>query len=85
MTTIVFNPEWIAPGSVLVKDLLPRLRKKNYSILNKYGFSVSYQGDPVNPTKINWNCVNIRDYTFTQKPGPHNESRQSKIPLPQQA
>jgi murein L,D-transpeptidase YcbB/YkuD len=24
MTTIVFNPEWIAPGSVLVKDLLPR-------------------------------------------------------------
>jgi murein L,D-transpeptidase YcbB/YkuD len=28
MTTIVFNPEWIAPRSVLVKDLLPRLRKK---------------------------------------------------------
>ena len=52
MTTIVFNPEWIAPSSVLVKSLLPRLRKKNYSILGKYAFSVSYQGNPVNPAKI---------------------------------
>ena len=47
MTTIVFNPEWIAPSSVLVKSLLPRVRKKNYSILEKYAFSVSYQGNPV--------------------------------------
>ena len=68
MTTIVFNPEWIAPSSVLVKSLLPRLRKKNYSILEKYAFSVSYQGNPVNPTKIDWTRVNIRDFTFTQKP-----------------
>ena len=28
MASIVFNPEWIAPPSVLVEDLLPRLRKK---------------------------------------------------------
>ena len=69
MTTIVFNPEWIAPSSVLVKSLLPRLRKQNFSILDKYAFSVSYQGNPVNPTKVDWTRVNIRDYTFTQKPG----------------
>jgi L,D-transpeptidase YcbB len=42
MTAIVFNPEWIAPASVLVKSLLPRLRKGNYSILDKCAFSVSY-------------------------------------------
>src|SRR6266508_534221 len=71
MTTIVFNPEWTAPESVLVKDLLPRLRKNNYAILDKHRLSVSYQGHPVNPTKIDWGRVNIRDYTFTQKPGPH--------------
>src|SRR5262245_22897027 len=73
MTAIVFNPEWIAPGSVLVKSLLPRLRKKNYSILNKYAFSVSYQDKPVNPTKIDWARVNIRDYTFKQKSGPNSK------------
>ena len=82
MTTIVFNPEWIAPGSVLVKDLLPRLRKKNYSILNKYAFSVSYQDKPVNPAKIDWARVNIRDYTFRQKPGPNSNLGKVKFVMP---
>ena len=82
MTTIVFNPEWIAPSSVLVKSLLPRLRKQNYSILEKYAFSVSYQGNPVNPTKIDWTRVNIRDFTFTQKPGPKSNLGKVKFLLP---
>jgi murein L,D-transpeptidase YcbB/YkuD len=82
MTTFVFNPEWIAPASVLVKDLLPRLRKNNYSILDKHRLSVSYQGDPVNPTKIDWARVNIRDYTFTQKPGPDSNLGKIKFVFP---
>ena len=82
MTTIVFNPEWTAPASVLVKSLLPRLRKGNYSILDKYAFSVSYQGNPVNPTKIDWSRVNIRDFTFTQKPGPKSNLGKVKFLLP---
>jgi murein L,D-transpeptidase YcbB/YkuD len=82
MTTIVFNPEWTAPASVLVKSLLPRLRKANYSILDKYAFSVSYQGNPVNPTKIDWTRVNIRDFTFTQKPGPKSNLGKVKFLLP---
>ena len=82
MTTIVFNPEWIAPASVLVKSLLPRLRKKHYSILEKYAFSVSYQGSPVNPAKIDWTRVNIRDFTFTQKPGPKSNLGKVKFLLP---
>jgi hypothetical protein len=82
MTTIVFNPEWVAPSSVLVKSLLPRLRKQNYSILDKYAFSVSYQGNPVNPTKIDWTRANIRDFTFTQKPGPKSNLGKVKFLLP---
>ena len=82
MTTIVFNPEWTAPASVLVKSLLPRLRKGNYSILDKYAFSVSYQGNPVNPTKIDWSRVNIRDFTFTQKSGPKSNLGKVKFLLP---
>ena len=82
MTTIVFNPEWIAPRSVLAKDLLPRLRKKNYTILNKYAFSVSYQDKPVNPTKVNWARANIHDYTFKQKPGPNSNLGKVKFLMP---
>jgi murein L,D-transpeptidase YcbB/YkuD len=82
MTSIVFNPEWTAPASVLVKSLLPRLRKGNYSILDKYAFSVSYQGNPVNPTKVDWSRVNIRDFTFTQRPGPKSNLGKVKFLLP---
>jgi murein L,D-transpeptidase YcbB/YkuD len=82
MTTIVFNPEWIAPRSVLVEDLLPRLRRKNYAILKKHGFSVSYQGNAVDPAKIDWAKVNIRDYTFTQRPGAHSNLGKIKFVYP---
>jgi murein L,D-transpeptidase YcbB/YkuD len=82
MTTVVFNPEWIAPPTVLRENLAPALRKKNYSILRKKGFSVSYQGQPVDPTKIDWRRVNILDYTFTQRPGPHSNVGKVKFLLP---
>jgi murein L,D-transpeptidase YcbB/YkuD len=82
MTSIVLNPEWTAPPSVLVKSLLPRLRKGNFSILDKYAFSVSYQGNPVNPTKVDWSRANIRDFTFTQKSGPKSNLGKVKFLLP---
>ena len=82
MTTIVFNPEWIAPPTVLRESVLPALRKKNYAILKKHAFSVSYQGNPVDPAKVDWGRVNILDYTFTQKPGSHNNVGKVKFLLP---
>jgi L,D-transpeptidase YcbB len=82
METIVFNPEWIAPTTVLVADLLPRLRKKNYAVLKKHGFSVSYQGNPVNPAKVDWAKVNIRDFTFTQRAGAHSNLGKVKFLYP---
>ena len=33
MKTIVFNPDWIAPETVVKENLLPPLREGNYSIL----------------------------------------------------
>lgn len=82
MTTVVFNPEWIAPPTVLRENLAPALRKKNYAILEKKGFSVSYQGKLIDPTKIDWRRVNILDYTFTQRPGPHSNVGKVKFLLP---
>jgi murein L,D-transpeptidase YcbB/YkuD len=82
MKTIVFNPEWIAPRTVLVESLLPALRRKNYGILTKHGFSVSYQGRPVNATKVDWGRVNILDYTFIQRPGPASNLGKVKFLFP---
>lgn len=72
MTSIIFNPDWIAPETVLVENLLPPLRDGNYSILKIHKLSVSYNGKPIDPTSVDWGRVNIKAFTFTQKGGPEN-------------
>ena len=54
MTSIIFNPDWIAPETVLVENLLLPLRDGNYSILKVHKLSVSYNGKPVDPRSIDW-------------------------------
>ena len=83
ITTIVFNPEWIAPSSVLVKSLLPRLRKKNYSILEKYAFSVSYQGNPVNPDQDRLDPRQYPRLHLHPEAGTKEQSREGEIPFAQ--
>jgi murein L,D-transpeptidase YcbB/YkuD len=82
METIVFNPDWIAPETVLVENLLPPLCKKDYSILRNNNLKVSYNGDPVDVRKVNWRRVDIRNYTFTQAAGPGNVLGKVKFLFP---
>ena len=76
MQTIVFNPEWTAPPTVVREDLLPNLRRGGWfggsSILRQHGLQVKYNGRTVDPGSINWNSVNMANIAFTQPPGPRN-------------
>ena len=82
MKTIVFNPDWVAPATVVTENLLPPLRDGNYSILSAHELLVSYQGKRVNPASVNWGRVNILSYTFTQKTGPNNVLGKVKFLFP---
>src|SRR5215471_8656840 len=82
MTSIIFNPDWIAPETVLVENLLPPLRDRNYSILKVHKLSVSYNGKPIDPTSVDWGRVNIKAFTFTQKGGPDNVLGKVKFWIP---
>jgi murein L,D-transpeptidase YcbB/YkuD len=82
METIVFNPDWIAPETVLVENLLPPLRKKDYSILRNNNLKVSYNGNPVDVRKVDWRRVDIHNYTFTQAAGPKNVLGKVKFLFP---
>ena len=82
MKTIVFNPDWNAPQTVVVENLLPHLRKGNYSILKSHKLSVSYQGKPVDVTRVAWSRANVLNYTFTQKGGPRNVLGKAKFLYP---
>jgi murein L,D-transpeptidase YcbB/YkuD len=78
MRSIVFNPEWTVPDTIKFEDLQPRLRQSgpsgtpDVSILRENKLAVSFKGRQLDPETVDWGRANIRQYTFTQPPGPDN-------------
>ncbi len=82
MKTIVFNPDWIAPETVVKENVWPHLRERNYSILRVHKLQVSYNGNRIDPERVDWNRVNPLSYTFLQKAGPGNNLGKIKFLYP---
>jgi murein L,D-transpeptidase YcbB/YkuD len=78
LKSIVFNPEWTVPSTIIREDLLPRLREGGgffgggSSFLRQHELNVNYNGKRVDPGSIDWNRVNMGAISFTQAPGPKN-------------
>jgi murein L,D-transpeptidase YcbB/YkuD len=87
MQTIVFNPEWTVPETIVKENLLPNLRHGGWfggstSILSEHGLQVNYNGRVVDPGSIDWNNVNMAKVSFTQAPGPTNVLGKLKFLFP---
>jgi murein L,D-transpeptidase YcbB/YkuD len=78
MRSIVFNPEWTVPETIIKEDLKPALQQGGFfggsstAILEEHGLKVRYAGRPVDANSVDWANANIWQYTFTQAPGPDN-------------
>ena len=78
MRSVVFNPEWTVPETIIKEDLKPALQHGGFfggpstAILEEHGLKVSYAGHPVDANSVDWANANIWQYTFTQAPGPDN-------------
>ena len=85
MKTIVFNPEWVVPQTIIKEDLLPKLRVKKsggFLSLSESGYdlevlkvnhlTVKYKDRVIDPIKVDWQNVNMKNITFVQPPGPRN-------------
>ena len=88
MHTIVFNPEWTVPETIVRENLLPNLRGGGWtgggstSILREHGLQVKFNGRIVDPGSVNWNSVNMASISFTQAPGPDNVLGKLKFLFP---
>jgi murein L,D-transpeptidase YcbB/YkuD len=88
MRTIVFNPEWIVPATIVREDLLPKLRggggmfSSNTAVLRQHNLKVRKNGRTVDPRKIDWKRVRYGDVTFIQPPGPKNALGKLKFLYP---
>ena len=91
MKTIVFNPEWTVPQTIIKEDLLPRLRKKpgmfesktaHLEVLKDHKLKVRYNDRPVDPARIDWKRVDMGRITFIQAPGRDNALGKVKFLYP---
>lgn len=80
LQTVVFNPTWTVPPTILKEDVVPEMIKdRNY--LKRKGINI-YDADSneVEPSK--WNEKRPRGYRYVQKPGYNNALGVVKINFP---
>ena len=90
LKSVVFNPEWTVPPTIVRENLLPNLRGGgggwfgggNTRILDQHELKVKYNGRLVDPGSINWNNVNMGAISFVQAPGPNNVLGKVKFVYP---
>jgi murein L,D-transpeptidase YcbB/YkuD len=83
MRTVVLNPTWTVPPTILKEDLLPKIAK-DPSYLPSHNMSVVDAGGAVvDPASIDWRQARRRfPYNLVQGPGPDNALGQVKFLFP---
>jgi L,D-transpeptidase YcbB len=81
--TVVLNPSWGVPQSIILNEYLPKLRA-NPGYLDKIGFkTISASGKPVSSSSINWNSVGANSgIGIMQPPGDTNALGKLKFLFP---
>jgi murein L,D-transpeptidase YcbB/YkuD len=84
MSTIVFNPDWTVPPTILEEDVLDGIRKGEDVIAQKHLKVYDAENKEVDPSSIDWASAtreNFR-YTLRQPPGDDNALGQVKFLFP---
>jgi murein L,D-transpeptidase YcbB/YkuD len=67
-----FNPTWTIPPGILNRTVIPNL-KKDPGYLDKKGYELlTLQGQPVDPSTVDWQNLEGFPYLVRQPPGPNN-------------
>lgn len=76
------NPYWTAPKSIILKDIIPVMRKDpNYLTDNKILLFDS-QNQEIDPKSVDWSTEEAVNYRFRQEPGRINAMGSVKINFP---
>ena len=77
--TVEFNPYWGVPRSIIVHEMMPKLRQ-DPSYLDRMGYEVSVRGNVVSSSSLDWG--RNPDVDVRQPPGNANALGQLKILFP---
>ena len=72
METVVFNPSWYPPVSIIRNEILPGARS-NPDFIYRHKFQLTNaRGRPINPDSVDWYEAEAGQIFFRQPPGPGN-------------
>ena len=81
MQEIVFSPYWNMPNSIKTEEIRPYIREEggwfggggwNTAVLERHNLRINVGGREVDPSRIDWNRIDIRTLNIYQPPGPGN-------------
>jgi|UPI0004B51A80 murein L,D-transpeptidase YcbB/YkuD len=82
MSKIILNPYWNVPTSIVIKEMLPKL-KKNANYLFKNNLELRSGNTIIDPSTVNWkNYSTSIPYSIRQKPGNDNALGKMKFIFP---
>lgn len=84
MQTVVFNPDWTVPPTILEEDIIQGIREGRDMIAEKGLTIYDSDGNEVSPASIDWYSVDPDNfpYTLRQPPGDRNALGRLKFEFP---
>ena len=82
MDHVIFQPEWGVPESIKLRQILPHMRGGDYGVLARRGMQIRDGKRVINPARIKWSKVDIRNIPIIQGAGPGNPLGRLKFMFP---
>ena len=82
MSHVIFQPTWGVPPSIKIRQVLPRLRGGDLSVLERRNMKIMDDRRVIRPAYFNWSKVDIRNVPIVQGPGPGNPLGRLKFMFP---
>ncbi len=76
---VILNPYWIAPRSIVEKDIVPLMRKDPTYLTRNNIRLLDGKGNEISPETVDWNAPKAPPYEFRQDPGKINAMASTKI------
>ena len=84
MKTVVINPSWEVPRSIMTEEMLPKLQKNTSFLAHEHLKLLDYKGNEINPDTVKWNRITPDNfkYRIVQIPGKWNSLGRVKFLFP---
>jgi murein L,D-transpeptidase YcbB/YkuD len=82
--TVVFNPDWTVPKSILMNEIIPQMRAGKNVVAEQHLVFYDAKNQPVDPATIDWESADSTNFNYDAKqpPGPDNALGKLKFLFP---